>query len=58
MSASRKLLEKSDTSILLFFGETKKQAFEDFKNKKISVNKCPAKLVKNVEKSYVLSDII
>ncbi len=57
ISASRKLLEKSDTAILLFFGENKKQAFENFKNKKTKVEKCPAKLVENIKNYYVLNDI-
>lgn len=57
MSASRKLLERSDTAILLFFGENKKQAFENFKNKKISLEACPAKLVEKIKNCYVLCDI-
>lgn len=56
ISASRKLLEKSDLGILLFFGEQKKQAFENFQNDNLSVIDCPAKIVMQMKKSYVLKD--
>jgi len=57
MSASRKLLEKSGTALLLFFGDSKKAAFGKFYEESVSVDDCPAKLVKNINNSYVLTDI-
>lgn len=56
ISTSRKLLEKSKTAILLFFGEQKRQAFKNFQNQEMSVIDCPAKLVNNIQDSYVFSD--
>lgn len=53
MSASRKLLQKSNMAILLFFGESKEKAYKKFKSK-VSATKCPAKLVNNIKESYVL----
>lgn len=57
ISASRKLLEKSDMGILLFFGEQKRKAFENFTNDKLSVIECPAKLTMKMGKVYVFSDL-
>ena len=57
ISASAKLLSKSHSSILLFFGGTKKQAYKNFLNKEFSVLDCPAKIVSNIEESYVFTDI-
>lgn len=57
ISASRKLLEKSRTALLLFFGEKKSQAYKDFKNKDLSVIDCPAKLINNIQDSYVFTDL-
>lgn len=55
MSASRKLLEKSQMAILLFFGYEKKDAYKLFKDKKIKITKCPSKLVNNIKESYLLT---
>ena len=57
ISASRKLLEKSQTAILLFFGKQKQKAYENFMNKKLDVNDCPAKIINKIEDSYVFTDL-
>lgn len=57
LAASRKLLEKSKTAILLFFGETKAQAFKNFQDKNLSIIDCPAKLVQSIQDSHVFLDI-
>ena len=57
MSASRKLLEKSQVALLLFFGEGKQKAFKNFKRKNLLTNQCPTKLVNKISKSYILTDI-
>ncbi|MEN9626334.1 MAG: hypothetical protein RL557_662 [archaeon] len=54
ISASRRLIENSSLAVLLFFGEEKKSAFENFLNKNISVVECPAKVIQKVKKSFVL----
>ena len=54
MSASRKLLEKSDYSVLLFFGENKKEAYKKFSDEKLSIIECPAKIVKEIKDGLVL----
>jgi 6-phosphogluconolactonase len=57
VTASKSLLLKSKVFILLFFGENKKQAYKNFLNPKISLTKCPAKLVKKIKESYILTDL-
>ena len=54
MSASRKLIKKSDYSVLLFFGENKKEAYKKFSDEKLSIIECPAKIVKEIKDSLVL----
>jgi len=56
ISASRKMLQKAKLSILLFLGEEKKQALENF-NSSVSITECPAKLVNEISESYVFTDL-
>ena len=42
MTLSRKLLEKSQVAILLFVGDTKREAYNQFWNKKTNYESCPA----------------
>lgn len=57
ITASRKLLQASDTSFLLFFGKGKKQAYRNFRDNDVSLSDCPAKLVQIIKNSYVLTNI-
>jgi 6-phosphogluconolactonase len=57
MTATIKLLMKSEISILLFFGEEKRIAFNDYINETKKIIDCPVKLVNNLRESYILSDI-
>lgn len=52
MTASRRLLERSGCGIALFFGKNKNVAFEKFKDDKITISECPAKLINKVIQSY------
>ncbi len=53
MSASRRLIERSDVGFLLFFGEGKRNAYDNFCNKDLSVYDCPAKVIDSARESYV-----
>lgn len=44
ISISRKMAQSAETAIVLFLGEQKKMAYENFKNPSFSVTDCPAKL--------------
>lgn len=56
MTASRKLLLKSKIAILVFAGETKRNALDMFLDESITYKDCPAKLVKEL-KYYVITDL-
>ena len=57
MSASLSLLSKAHVGVLLFFGETKKQAYEDFLNKDKTIDVCPAKLLYAIPEAFVFTDL-
>jgi 6-phosphogluconolactonase len=57
ISISKKMLLKAKSAFLFFIGDSKKEAFEKFNDKKIPVEDCPAKLVKKIENVYVFTDI-
>lgn len=56
LSASRKLLSRAKTSILLFLGEQKTKAYKNFLDKNLSIIDCPTKLVYEIEDSHVFTD--
>ena len=57
MSASKNLLIRSKVSILLFLGESKRDALNNFNNNKTNVKDCPAKLIKQIRQSYLITDL-
>ncbi len=57
MTASRKLLETAQVGIVVFFGKGKRKALETFQNESISVEHCPAKIIKNIPEWYVVTDL-
>lgn len=57
MSISKNFLLKSKIGILIFVGDMKRDAYSNFLNEKIDITKCPAKLITQLPKSYVLTDI-
>ena len=56
MSASSKLISRASTAVLLFLGENKQQAFDNFLDDSVPVRKCPAKLVRSVDNHFILTD--
>ncbi|MBL8995304.1 MAG: 6-phosphogluconolactonase, partial [Spirochaetia bacterium] len=56
MSASRKLLLKSETILLLVTGDAKQAAWENYKNSSMKMEECPAKLVDQVPSGFVFTD--
>ncbi|MGM5481937.1 MAG: 6-phosphogluconolactonase [Nanobdellota archaeon] len=56
MSASRKLLQRSQVALLMFIGEGKKQAYESFNDKSASVEDCPAKLIDTIGNAFIFTD--
>ena len=56
MTSSRSLILRSRSSILLFYGNTKRDALDLFKNNNISYIDCPAKITYQIKHSYALTD--
>lgn len=56
ISASLPLLQNAHAAILLFFGQEKQQALENFTNTSISMRFCPAKLVLQIPRTLVITD--
>ena len=57
ISASSSLIRKSKVSLLLFIGNEKKEAYENFINPQLKFTDCPTKIVNTIQKSYVLTDV-
>jgi len=57
MTSSRDLISRSKMAILLFFGESKRNAYQNFLNPNGSIKKCPARIVRNIEESYAITDL-
>jgi 6-phosphogluconolactonase len=57
MTMTKSLLLKSQVGVLLFLGDIKKLAFNKFMDDEISEEQCPAKLVKRIKDSFVITDI-
>ena len=57
MSISKKFLLKSKIGILIFVGDMKREAYSNFLDNKIDITMCPAKLITQLPKSFVLTDI-
>lgn len=57
MTASKKLLERTNIGLIIFKGEAKRKAYKNFLNSNLSINKCPAKIVNRMEKTMVLTDL-
>lgn len=57
MSASPSLLREASTTILLFFGDAKREALKNFVADEGSISRCPARLVRDNEDLWVFTDI-
>jgi len=57
MSASRRLLGRSETAILIFFEARKVNAYKKFISDKYDIESCPAKLIETIKDSYILVDV-
>lgn len=57
ISMSRKMIENCSYSFIFFMGESKMQAYENFNNENLSIEKCPAKIAKNVKTCFVVSNL-
>ncbi len=56
MTSSLSLLQRAEAALLLFYGPSKKEAYLNFKDRNKTLIDCPAKLVWEVKRSYVIVD--
>ncbi|MAG16302.1 6-phosphogluconolactonase [Candidatus Woesearchaeota archaeon] len=56
ITMSKKTMLTAKTALLLFVGEGKREAYEKFKSGD-EIVECPARLVKKIKDSYVLTDL-
>lgn len=57
MSVSRNVLERAGSGMLLIYGEGKREAYDRFRDGKVSVKTCPAKLLKRIRDFYLFTDL-
>ena len=57
MSASRKLIEGSDSIFAIFTGEAKRDALKRYLDTKLTEVDCPAKIVNAAQRGYILTDL-
>lgn len=57
MSASKNLLLKSKAAIIVLFGDEKRDALNNLLDKKLDIIDCPAKIIDEIENSYILTDL-
>lgn len=57
ISSSKKLIMTAKTSILMFWGESKRNAFNSLMNESATIEDCPAKIFKDIPDSYLFTDL-
>lgn len=57
MTASRRLILRSGTAVLIFLGEAKRKALEGFMDVRRDFYSCPAKLLKDIPECLVFTDL-
>jgi len=57
VSASRRLLERTELGVLVFYGEAKRGALAKFEDDRNGPIECPSKVVTSMQHALVLSDL-
>lgn len=57
MTISRKLLSQSKVALLILKGEGKRQALDNYNNKALQLKDCPAKIIDEINESYLLTNL-
>jgi 6-phosphogluconolactonase len=57
VTSTKNLILRSKVGIVLFYDEIKRDAFNMFLDENIAYNKCPAKLISELDKSYVVTNL-
>lgn len=57
MTAGRSLIAAAEVGFLLFIGSGKQTAFNDFLNPAVALSACPAKIIMEIPKHFILTDL-
>ena len=57
ISASRKMIENSRVAIAIFHGKAKEEAFQNYMDGSLSIEKCPVKVINKLTEHIVLTDL-
>jgi 6-phosphogluconolactonase len=57
LTASRKMIEKSNVAIVLVFDASKKEAMERYLEGSTSVEECPLKVVNKLKEHIIITDL-
>lgn len=57
LSASIELLQKVAVGFCFFVGKNKTMAYNNFNNDKLTIEECPAKIITQMERGYIFSDL-
>lgn len=57
MSASKNLLLRATCAVLVFSGEAKREALNNFKNPHYTIESCPAKIVSELKEQHIFTDM-
>lgn len=57
VSAGLHLLQHAEVGLLLLLGEKKVKAVELFQNERVTLEQCPAKLVRTIPQHYILTNL-
>ncbi|MDA3813181.1 MAG: 6-phosphogluconolactonase [Candidatus Cloacimonetes bacterium] len=57
ITMSRQLLLRSGGVLLIFYGESKRDALNRFRDRSVKPDSCPCKYVNKIKHSYILSDL-
>ena len=58
MTATLSLLKKSGYALALFFGRDKREAFRALNDRRVTIHECPVKVIKQMAKSFALTDTV
>ncbi len=57
MTASKRLMQRSLAAFALFTGEAKREALQRFRDPKLTLESCPAKIINSLPNAYVVTDL-
>ena len=57
VTSTKNLILRSKVGIVLFYDEIKREAYKNFLDENVKIDKCPAKLISQIDKAYVITNL-